>query len=44
MGVPCVLSKREVGRVIELDLNRDERALFKASADRVPADTDRIRQ
>jgi malate dehydrogenase len=42
MGVPCVLSEKGVERIIELDLNESERAMFTASADAVRTDISKI--
>jgi len=38
MGVPCVLAEGGLTRVIELDLNEQERAMFDGSADQVVRD------
>ncbi len=35
IGVPCVLGKNGIERIIELDLNEEEKALFAKSADAV---------
>lgn len=42
MGVPCVLSGRGVEQVLELDFNEDEMTLFKASAQAVRLDIEKI--
>ncbi len=42
MGVPCVLSEQGVERIIELDLDINERELFNTSAQTVRTDIARI--
>lgn len=42
MGVPCVLSRNGLERVIDLGLNDEERAAFAASAAGVRADIERL--
>jgi malate dehydrogenase len=37
LGVPVILGKNGVERIIELQLNDDEKALLKVSAERVSA-------
>jgi malate dehydrogenase len=40
MGVPTMLGKNGVEKIIEMPMNDDEKALFKASADKVRATVD----
>lgn len=42
MGVPCLLTHHGLARVVDLDLNEEERAMFEASAASVRADIDRL--
>jgi malate dehydrogenase len=37
MGVPCVIGRGGVEKIVEIPLNDDEKAMFKASADKVRA-------
>jgi len=37
MGVPCIIGRGGVEKIIEIPLNDDEKAMFKASADKVRA-------
>ena len=32
IGVPCILGRNGIEKIVELDLNEEEKALFKASA------------
>jgi malate dehydrogenase len=42
MGVPCVLGKRGVEKVVQLDLSESERALFRGSVESVRAEIARL--
>ena len=33
IGVPCIIGKNGIEKIVELDLNDEEKALFKASHD-----------
>jgi malate dehydrogenase len=43
MGVPCILTERGIGSVVELDLNDEERAAFAGSVSAVRADIERLK-
>jgi malate dehydrogenase len=43
MGVPCVLSRRGMERVVDLGLNDDEMRMFRESAASVRADIERMK-
>ncbi len=43
MGVPCVLGKNGVERIVELDLQTEEAAMFRRSMDAVLADIARLK-
>ena len=42
IGVPCILGKNGVERIIELDLNEEEKELFAKSADAVRKTNDAL--
>ena len=42
MGVPCLLSRQGISRVIDLGLNEDELKMFRESAASVRADIQRM--
>ncbi len=44
MGVPCVLNEQGVEKIVELDLDDDERRLFETSAQTVLEDIGQIKQ
>ncbi|MFC6672279.1 malate dehydrogenase [Marinobacterium aestuariivivens] len=43
MGVPCMLGDEGLERVIELELNEEERTMFDASADQVARDIEEMK-
>jgi malate dehydrogenase len=44
MGVPCVLGRKGVERIVELKLNEADRASLQKSADAIRKDLDVLRK